>query len=56
LNDLKLREWDTGYGGRWNAGSNKRGKGTNVPPDEYAKFVAEHLAAKLADKIATTIL
>ena len=36
LHALNVTEWDPNYGGRWNAGSNGRGGGTNVAPSEYA--------------------
>lgn len=39
LQSLKIEQWDPNYGGRWNAGSNKRGKGTPIAPAEYAAHV-----------------
>lgn len=31
-----IKAWDPNYGGRWNAGSNKRGEGTTITPADYA--------------------
>ena len=36
LNLLGISEWDPAFGGRWNAGSNKRGGGTTISPPDYA--------------------
>jgi hypothetical protein len=41
LQDVDLSEFDSGYSGRWNAGSNKRGGGTKLPPDLYAEKLLE---------------
>ena len=43
LSMLGLEEFDPRYGGRWNAGSNRRGGGTNMDPERYAAEVAERL-------------
>lgn len=48
LETLRLRELDPAYGGRWNAGSNKRGGGTAATPEEYASEVEGRLNAALA--------
>ncbi len=37
LNRLGIESFDAAYGGRWNAGSNKRGDGTTTSPDAYAR-------------------
>ena len=34
---------DENYGGRWNAGSNRRGQGSAVPPEAYAAALARRL-------------
>jgi len=47
LHDLHLREFDEHYGGRWNAGSNKRGGGTSLTPEAYAAGIAARLQALL---------
>ena len=43
LNDLELHSFDHAFGGRWNAGSNNRGGGTELPPEVYASKVAQAL-------------
>lgn len=43
LDMLKIREWDRHYGGRWNAGSNRRSGGTSIPPTEYLAALAGRL-------------
>jgi guanosine-3',5'-bis(diphosphate) 3'-pyrophosphohydrolase len=43
LHQLGVSEWDSAFGGRWNAGSNKREGGTSMSPEEYARRVAERL-------------
>lgn len=43
LHQLGIREFDPAYGGRWNAGSNKRGDGTHMAPEAYARAIAERL-------------
>jgi hypothetical protein len=45
LHDLRLAEFDRGYGGRWNAGSNKRAGGTDLAPAAYAAEVARRVRA-----------
>jgi hypothetical protein len=44
LHSLGVTAWDPLFGGRWNAGSNGRGGGTDRAPGEYA----ERLRARLA--------
>jgi hypothetical protein len=41
LHTLKLEEFDPKYGGRWNAGSNKRGGGTRLATEQYARRIAD---------------
>jgi len=43
LDSLNIREIDPNYGGRWNAGANKRGGGTTLAVDRYADEVARRL-------------
>jgi hypothetical protein len=43
LHSLGIQLWNPGFGGRWNAGSNKRGGGTTIEPRDYAN----RLLAKL---------
>ncbi len=38
-----IRPIDQGYGGRWNAGSNKRACGSDIPPNEYAAALATNI-------------
>ena len=38
---------DPAFGGRWNAGSNSRGGGTNVPLEEYVKKLEAIMKEKL---------
>ena len=45
LHALDIQAFDPAYGGRWNAGSNKRGGGTRLSPDEYARHLAQALEA-----------
>ena len=40
---------DPNYGGRWNAGNNKRAGGTDIPPQKYAEMVNRSVI-KLVDK------
>jgi len=39
LQSLGVTEWDPCFGGRWNAGSNGRGGGTEREPAEYAELL-----------------
>jgi hypothetical protein len=45
LHTLGIGEWDPGFGGRWNAGSNKRDGGTEMDPEEYAARLRARLLA-----------
>jgi hypothetical protein len=36
LHDLRIGEWDPAFGGRWNAGANRRAGGTTIPIEAYA--------------------
>lgn len=49
LSQLGITEFDPRYGGRWNAGSNRRGGGTTMPPERYAELVSERLDRALAE-------
>jgi len=48
LFDLQINEYDSSFGGRWNAGSNARGGGTTKIPAEYAEEVSKRLRKALA--------
>ena len=41
LESLGIRRIDPAFGGRWNAGSNNRGGGVSIPPQEYAARLVE---------------
>lgn len=44
LHNLLIPQFDAGYGGRWNAGSNKRGAtGTPLTPKEYVTHIVKRL-------------
>ena len=47
LSMLDVTEFDPKYGGRWNAGSNRRGGGTTMDPQRYAALVSERLDSAL---------
>ena len=47
LHALGVEAFDPNYGGRWNAGANRRAGGTTLSPDAYAKQVAARLEAAL---------
>lgn len=47
LEMIGLREFDPAYGGRWNAGANKRGGGSAVAPEAYAAEVDRRLRSAL---------
>ena len=49
LHDLDLRSFDRAYGGRWNAGSNNRGGGTTLLPEEYRHNLIQALDARLLE-------
>lgn len=46
LNDLDLKSFDPRFGGRWNAGANKRGGGSKLSVGEYADFLHQQLNLK----------
>lgn len=46
LNNLGIELFDPAFGGRWNAGSNNRGGGTKLTPQEYAEKVASAIHSK----------
>ena len=51
LHSLRITDWDPSFGGRWNAGSNKRGGGTQIDPESYVA----HLRARLIEaRVAKT--
>jgi hypothetical protein len=56
LADLGVTDLDSVYGGRWNAGSNRRGGGTALEPETYAHWLAKRLEARLAAMNATGTL
>lgn len=43
LFDLRWGELDANFGGRWNAGSNKRGGGTSISAQRYAELLSERV-------------
>jgi hypothetical protein len=45
LHTLGVRRFDPAYGGRWNAGSNRRGGGTTLHPADYASLLRERVDA-----------
>ena len=49
LHQLGINAFDANYGGRWNAGSNKRGGGTTLSPDDYAHHLQESLSTVMAN-------
>jgi hypothetical protein len=52
LHSLRITEWDPLFGGRWNAGSNGRGGGTDTPPPQYVEKLrasARRATAELPD-------
>ena len=57
LHALKTDDFDPDYGGRWNAGSNKRGRvGTLLSPETYAANLARALNAGHAMSAPTNTL
>ena len=48
LKDIDFSMIDQKYSGRWNAGSNNRGGGTPVLPDEYAQKLSVAINAQLS--------
>lgn len=55
LHDLSVPEIDPTFGGRWNAGSNTRGGGTDLDPDNYASEVAARLDAAISLLTASSV-
>ena len=49
---LGIQDFDPAFGGRWNAGSNDRGKGTDLNPDDYAKELNRRVSLAIADSMA----
>jgi len=47
LHALAIEAFDANYGGRWNAGANRRAGGTALEPEAYAEQVAARMAAVL---------
>lgn len=43
LNKLGIDDFDSSWGGRWNAGSNRRGEGTKLTIEEYAELLNKKL-------------
>jgi hypothetical protein len=48
LHRLRIEEFDPSFGGRWNAGSNRRAGGTILPIDAYIAGLEERLARALS--------
>jgi hypothetical protein len=48
LHDLRIEEFDSAFGGRWNAGANRRAGGTTLPMDAYAAALEQRLTRALA--------
>lgn len=49
LHGIGITEIDPAFGGRWNAGSNRRAGGTALAPEAYARALAERLRGVLED-------
>ena len=49
INDLGVRQIDKSFGGRWNAGSNTRGGGTDIDPEHYAERLSRNLDQVLSE-------
>lgn len=47
LHKIDMESVDPGYGGRWNAGSNRRSLGSNIPQDQYLQKLSAALATAL---------
>jgi hypothetical protein len=45
LHALGIQDFDSAYGGRWNAGSNNRGDGTDLDPEDYRQRLVTALRA-----------
>jgi hypothetical protein len=48
LHSLGIQNWNPAFGGRWNAGSNKRGGGTGIEPRDYANRLLAMLVEALS--------
>lgn len=46
LHDLRIGEWDPAFGGRWNAGANRRAGGTTIPIEAYAAELWRRIAIR----------
>ncbi len=46
LDTLGVKQFDSNFGGRWNAGSTSRAGGTTRAPQEFLNFIAEKLASR----------
>lgn len=49
LQRLRIHEFDGSFGGRWNAGSNRRGGGTDLSPERYLDELTERLASAIEE-------
>jgi hypothetical protein len=49
LRHLELTRYDQAYGGRWNAGSNKRGGGTGVEPRVWVEGLRERSSSRRSE-------
>jgi hypothetical protein len=49
LHRIGIAEIDPAFGGRWNAGSNRRAGGTSLAPEAYARALAERLRRALRE-------
>lgn len=47
LHALGVHEFDTAYGGRWNAGASRRGGGTTLPLDAFVAALESRVNARL---------
>lgn len=43
LHDLGISDFDPAFGGRWNAGSNRRAGGTSLPVESYAAMLCQRI-------------
>jgi hypothetical protein len=49
LHQLQIPQFDPGFGGRWNAGSNNRGGGTEIQPADYLSELSRRLDGAIRD-------
>ncbi|HYR08464.1 MAG TPA: hypothetical protein VEQ60_11865 [Longimicrobium sp.] len=47
LHDLRIEEFDPAFGGRWNAGANRRAGGTTLPIEAYVAALEQRLTRAL---------